>query len=58
MGLWSRIVDKVKTTNDFIYGKVNNLFPVLGPYFFSPERRSDNILLGTSGIAEFYYYED
>ena len=53
-----KIVDKVKTTNNFIYGKVNTVLDVLGPYFFYPEPRPGTVLLGTSGIAEFYYYED
>ena len=53
-----RLVDSIKTTNDLIYGKVNKNFPILGPYFFYPEPRVDTVLLGTSGIAEFYYYED
>jgi PKD repeat protein len=52
------VVDKIKTTNDKMYGQLNVVAEDLPPYFLSPTSKSNNIFVGTSGVGTFYYYED
>lgn len=51
------VVDKIKTNNDFIYGKLN-VVTSDPPYFLYNKREEGTVFLGTSGSATFYYYED
>jgi hypothetical protein len=51
------VTDSVKTSNSFIYGKLNTASST-PPYFLYNEYQDGTIFLGTSGSTSFYYYED
>ena len=51
-----RVVNKIKTNNDKIYGR--RFVSAVTDYALFSTPVPGSIFLGTSGVAEFYYYED
>lgn len=53
------VINDLTTTNTEVYGERNPLFPGAGlPYILYGYPKQGSIFLGTSGFAEFFYYED
>lgn len=53
------VINEIVTTNTLVYAERNPLYPGAGlPFVFYGYPKQGTVLLGTSGNAEFFYYED